>query len=113
MSKKVLDVGQCPPDHYAIKNLIQSFGAEIRKCDHPKQAMKILKESRYDLVLVNRKIDIDYTDGIDLIRMMKSDPETSAIPVMMITNLSEYQEEAVTEGATPGFGKNDLDSPST
>jgi CheY-like chemotaxis protein len=113
MSKKVLDVGQCPPDHNAIKNLIEDFGAEIRKCDNPEKAIKILKENKYDLVLVNRKIDMDYSDGIELLRRMKSDPEIQKVPVMLISNDSEYQKQAIAEGAEPGFGKDYLSSRST
>jgi len=113
MKKRVLDVGQCPPDHNSIKYLVQSLGAEVRKCDFPDQAMEILKEKAYDLVLVNRKIDLDYSDGIELIRMMKSDPATEKIPVMLITNFSKYQEQALSEGAVAGFGKDDLSSPAT
>ncbi|MDH5656994.1 MAG: response regulator, partial [Spirochaetia bacterium] len=112
MKKKILDVGQCGPDHYAIKHALEPFDVEIRKCNHPEQAMKILKEHHFDLVFVNRKIDIDYSEGIELVRMMKKDPVTKNIPVMLITNFPEHQKMAVQEGAVKGFGKDDLSSSS-
>jgi CheY-like chemotaxis protein len=39
---------------------------------------------------------------------MKADPELSAVPVMLITNYAEYQQQAVAAGALAGFGKKEL-----
>jgi two-component system chemotaxis response regulator CheY len=67
-----------------------------------------LEKSPADLVLVNRKLDIDYSDGMAIVRHLKTESRWSAIPVMLITNYPEYQAEAVAAGAVPGFGKQDL-----
>jgi CheY-like chemotaxis protein len=60
---------------------------------------------------VNRIFDADGSEGIDLIRAIKNDPQLSAVPVMMITNFPDHQQLAVAAGALPGFGKRDLGSP--
>lgn len=111
MKKRVLDVGQCPPDHASIKRLVESMNGEVRKCVHPDEALEILRKNEYDLVLVNRKIDIDYSDGIELIKAMKSDDKLKEIPVMLITNFPDHQKIALDLGAVPGFGKNDIGMP--
>ena len=108
MKKKVLDVGQCAPDHAGIKKLVHSLGAEIRMSSHPDEAIEILQQFSFDLVLVNRKIDMDYSDGIELIHKMKRDEKTRDIPVMLITNHANYQKEAMEAGGVEGFGKDFL-----
>jgi PleD family two-component response regulator len=113
MKKRVLDVGQCNPDHAAIRSLMESFGAEVDRVALPSQAMAALQDQSYDLVVVNRKIDQDYTDGTELIKMMKANEQTSSVPVMLVSNLPEAQKEARSLGAEPGFGKDYLRARST
>ena len=108
MNKKVLDVGQCNPDHMAIRSLMESFGAEVHRVALPSQAMELLEKETFDLVVVNRKIDQDYTDGTELIKMMKANAKTSAVPVMLVSNLPEAQKQAMALGAEKGFGKDYL-----
>ena len=113
MSKKVLDVGQCPPDHMALRRLVESFGARMEQVALPAEALELLKEQSFDLVFVNRKIDLDYTDGIELVRMMKENEETREIPVMVISNFEETQDEVVALGGERGFGKSEIGLPGT
>lgn len=111
MKKRVLDVGQCPPDHNALKSFAEQAGAEVTKVALPRDAMDLLRTEKFDLVFVNRKIDADYTDGTELIKMMKAEEQTKDIPVMLISNYGDAQAEAVSLGAVPGFGKNDIGNP--
>lgn len=109
MSKRILDVGQCPPDHAAISRFLHSLGpVTVESTPLPASAMELLRQHSYDLVLVNRKIDEDYSDGIDLVRLMKADAVAASVPVMLISNYADAQAEAVRAGALPGFGKKDL-----
>ena len=52
-----------------------------------------------DLVVVNRKLDMDYSDGIEIIRQIKAEPALAATPVMLITNYPEHQDAAEQLGA--------------
>jgi two-component system chemotaxis response regulator CheY len=109
MTKRVLDVGQCQPDHAAIRRLVQGeFGAEVVQADRLDDALAQLRRGRFDLVLINRKLDIDYSDGLEILRAIKADAELAAVPVMLVTNYPEHQQEAVAAGAEPGFGKAEL-----
>jgi CheY-like chemotaxis protein len=114
MPKRVLDIGNCVPDHRAIVQLITShFDAQVIAADQWQDAIDQLREQTFDLVLVNRKLDIDYSDGIQVIHQMKADAELCAIPVMMITNFAEHQQQAIQAGAVEGFGKQSLRDPAT
>jgi two-component system chemotaxis response regulator CheY len=106
MTKHVLDVGNCPPDHAAICRLIESqFDAVVLQAHHAADALSVMRQQPIDLVLVNRKLDQDYSDGLAVIRQIKRAPELANIPVMLITNYEDHQQQAVEAGAERGFGK--------
>lgn len=112
--KKVLDVGQCGPDHGSIRQLIEGqFEAEVVQAHDARQALTQLRAGKFDLVFVNRKLDVDYSDGLSIIEQIKSDPQLSTIPVMLISNYPEHQRAAVAAGAERGFGKLELSKPET
>jgi DNA-binding response OmpR family regulator len=106
MAKRVLDVGNCEPDHASIRDLIQRhFDAEVVQAHGMDDTLEVLRSCDVDLVLVNRLLDQDHSEGLDVIRRIKSERQAARVPVMMVTNFPEYQEQAVSEGAVEGFGK--------
>ncbi len=112
--KKVMSVGQCNPDHSALSQfLTRNFQCEVVRIDSTEEAIGELEKGHYDLVLVNRKLDIDYTDGTILIEQMKANKNFQSIPVMLISNYPEYQDEAVKLGAIRGIGKLEYSEPSS
>jgi two-component system, response regulator, stage 0 sporulation protein F len=109
MTKRVLNVGQCVPDHGSITRFLQSaFDVHVEKIDSPVDALDQLRQRPCDLVLINRKLDADYSDGTDVLCLIKSDPALAHVPVMIVTNYKEHQDNAVALGAVYGFGKNEL-----
>ena len=114
MTKRVLDVGNCNPDHTAIRQLVEgSFDAQVDRVHQWQDARERLRSEHYDLVLVNRKLDIDYSDGLDIIQKIKADPELATVPVMLLTNYADHQQAAQDAGAELGFGKLEYDKPET
>lgn len=114
MPKRILDVGNCQPDHAAIKSLLTDhFDCEVVQAHGADDALSELKSAPYDLVLVNRKLDRDYSDGLNVIREIKADAEVAGVPCMLITNYPEHQDAAVAAGAVRGFGKLELRRPET
>lgn len=112
--KRVLDVGNCSPDHNSIRTMLQqNFDVEVLQADNANDALPMLRREKVDLVLVNRKLDCDYSDGIDIIVAIKNDPELKSIPAMLVTNMDEHQQDAVSKGAEYGFGKLALRTPET
>ncbi len=114
MSKRVLDVGNCGPDFSSIKRfLTDSFDCTVEQAHGPEDTLSALRAGSFDLVLINRKLDRDYSDGIEILRQIKSDPELKNTPVMLVTNYAEHQDAAVEAGAQRGFGKLELGKPET
>lgn len=93
--------------------LTRVFDAEVLQADHLADTLVQLEQHAVDLVLVNRKLDIDYSDGLEIIKAIKSHQQFGKIPVMLVSNLEDYQAEAVAAGAEYGFGKLALASPET
>lgn len=114
MMKQVLDVGQCPPDHAAIRTLIEDhFDARVTQAHLPGDTLAALRGAPFDLVLVNRKLDADYSDGLAVIRQIKADEQLKHVRCMLITNFPEHQQLAIAAGAEQGFGKLEFDLPQT
>ncbi len=114
MTKRVLDVGNCVPDHAAIRQMLETtFAAEVLQTHGPDDTLAALRRERVDLVLVNRKLDQDDSDGLEIIRAIKADPGLAAIPCMLVTNYPDQQASAVAAGAVRGFGKQELRAKST
>lgn len=114
MPKRVLDVGQCSFDHGAICRLVlNEFGAQVVQTHHLDDTLARLKSEPFDLVLINRKLDADHSDGMAIVRAIKGDAKLAPTPVMLVSNFAEAQAAAVAAGAEAGFGKAELDLPAT
>ncbi len=115
MTKRcVLDVGNCGPDHSSMRRMLTAnFGAEVLQTHGLEDTLATLKNRSVDLVLINRKLDQDYSDGTEILKQIKAKSEYAALPVMIITNYAEYQASAVALGAIAGFGKLEINSAET
>jgi two-component system chemotaxis response regulator CheY len=114
MSRRVLSVGQCGFDHGSIsQTLRRNFAAEVVSAATADQAMSLLRQDSFDLVLVNRVFDANGDSGLDLIRQIKADEQIRQVPVMLVSNFADAQQQAVAAGAEPGFGKSALDAAET
>jgi CheY-like chemotaxis protein len=114
MPKTVIDCGNCGPDHAAIRRLVEShFDAVVIQTHGVEDTLERVRSSEVDLICVNRKLDRDYSDGIEVIKRLRSDRRASQIPVMLVTNYEEHQRAAVEEGAVRGFGKLAIGKPET
>ena len=114
MTKTVLDIGNCNPDHDAItKMLTSNYDVVVLRAHELSDATQILSHKKVDLIVINRKLDIDYSDGIEILRHLKQDDAYKEIPTMIITNYAEPQLAAVADGAEYGFGKLQYSEPTT
>lgn len=111
-AKRVLSVGQCFADHSGIARVLRgAFGAEVVGAGSARQALDLLRQERFALVLVNRVMDADGSSGLELICAIKMDEQLRDVPVMLVSNHEDAQEQAVQAGATSGFGKAALGQP--
>jgi len=110
VKKRVLGVGNCSFDHGNLEALITAnFDAEMSAADSHGEALAMLASDGFDLVLINRKLAFDNSDGVELIERIKADPRLDGVPVMLLSNYPWAQRAAIAAGAHPGFGKAELD----
>ena len=113
-TRKVLDVGNCSPDHAAICHMLRStFDVDVTQAHSGREALEQLQQGHFDLVLINRKLDRDYSDGVEILRQIKTSQDLQDTPVMLITNYEDHQQAAVALGAELGFGKLELHATAT
>ncbi|APZ92511.1 response regulator transcription factor [Fuerstiella marisgermanici] len=113
-ARTVVSIGQCRPDTAAITHFLKSnFDVEVVSTDLPEDSLAAIRSMDVHLVLINRKLDADYSDGLEILKTLKEDSELADIPVMLVSNFSDWQQIAVDAGATYGFGKAELQSPDT
>lgn len=111
-AKRVLNVGQCFADHSAIaRTLEKHFAAEVVPADDAGEALAHLRQEAFDLILVNRILDRDGSQGLELIKQITADEALKRTPVMLVSNYEDSQSQAVACGAMPGFGKSSLGQP--
>ncbi|MFO0909487.1 MAG: hypothetical protein U0794_14225 [Isosphaeraceae bacterium] len=111
---RVLSVGQCGYDHGSISTQLRRWAsAEVVAAPTFKKALEALRDAPFDLLLVNRVTDADGTRGLDLIRQLKADPDLAQVPVMLVSDYAEAQQEAQANGALAGFGKSSLHAEET
>ena len=114
MPKRVLDVGQCNPDHMSLSRFLTShFDVKVDRAHRLDDTLSKLRDQSYDLVLINRKLDADHSEGIDVLKTIKSDEDLKTTPVLLVSNYPDAQAAAIAAGAEPGFGKAELGSPTT
>lgn len=114
MPARVLSVGQCGYDHGQIAGALKkAFGAETVAAASAEEALSLLGEGGFALVLVNRVFDADGALGLDFIDRVKKKRDLAGVPLMLVSNFEDAQRQAQEKGALAGFGKAALNQPAT
>lgn len=112
--KRILDIGQCGFDHSNISSFLTShFDVEVDRAHQWADAEGKLQEESYDLILINRLLDRDHSEGLLILKQLKATDDYSDIPVMLVSNYEDAQQTAMAAGAVAGFGKSSLNSIAT
>jgi CheY-like chemotaxis protein len=112
--RKLLIVGQCDFDYQRIRLIItKSYEIEVHRADSLDDALQSALDRQFDLILINRLLDTDRSEGMAVLHELKSNPATENTPAMIISDYQETQDAAVAAGAKRGFGKASLDTPET
>lgn len=114
MAPQVLSVGQCGADHSWISSMLKrQFGCSVTSAGSLPETLAVAENGTVQLILVNRLLDRDGSAGLEVIKALKQNPQTSSIPVMLVSNYEDAQQAAVAEGALPGFGKSEMQTDET
>jgi response regulator RpfG family c-di-GMP phosphodiesterase len=110
--KTVLSVGQCRPDSAAIAHYLTTyFPVRILTADLAHQVLPLLEKHSVSLVLINRILDADGSEGMDILKQIRLSSVQPDVPVMLVSNYADWQKKAVENGAVHGFGKAELGRP--
>ncbi len=93
--------------------LQRDFDVVVERAHSFDDASKMSADTPYDLVLINRLLDVDGSEGMAILYELKSQPSTANVPVMIVSNYQDAQDAATRSGAVPGFGKQNLDTEET
>jgi DNA-binding NarL/FixJ family response regulator len=105
--KNILSLGQCSFDHAQLGRAFKDFAQIVAVADE-QDAIKLLEDKSFDLILVNREFDQDGSSGIEFIRTHMPLLRGKGIPAMLVSNYPDAQALAVQAGALPGFGKAEM-----
>ena len=112
--QRVALVGHCGFDSGSLSRFAKSFApdAEVVRVNDQKALDKVAGQGT--LLLVNRVLDGRFNAGGSGIALIKTIAgQADACPTMLISNYEDAQEEAVSAGALPGFGKSQVGDPAT
>jgi signal transduction histidine kinase len=79
---KVVVVDDTEGNRYAVSHLLKSIGLQVLEGENGNQALELL-ENAPDLVILD--INLPDMSGYEVLRRIRSNPETSWIPVMHVT----------------------------
>ena len=85
-----------------ISNYIKDMGAECIECDDPERVLDIVKERKPDLITLD--IMMPGLNGWEVLTALKSDPESSNIPVVIISMIAD-KNKAILLGAVDALTK--------
>jgi hypothetical protein len=112
MAKKVALVGHCGPDSSYLRIAVSRVARDVHvvMADDTRELTQVLSDG-VDLLLLNRQLDYGFDDheGVAVIRKLR--PHYPNLKMMLVSNYPEAQAAAVAEGALPGFGKRELNTP--
>jgi len=94
MSNKKIKVLLVEDDSMIVqmyKTRMDSEGWEVFFTDRGSEAMKIAKEEKPDIILLD--IILPEVDGFTILKDLKADPATKKILVLMLTNLGQESDQ--------------------
>ncbi len=87
---KILIVDDVPENVDLIEAYLSLEPYDVITANSGKEAIQKLKEDKLDMILLD--VMMPEISGYDVCKIVKSDPETQFIPVLMLTALSELED---------------------
>jgi two-component system cell cycle response regulator DivK len=81
--KTVLVVDDAPLNRKLIRTILAMRKIRVMEAENAEQAFPLIREQRPDLVLMD--IQLPGMSGLEAIRILKSDPDTTEIPVVILS----------------------------
>lgn len=88
---KILVVDDCPTTRKLISLYLKSKGFTVVTAENGLDAIEKLGAEDINMILSD--INMPYMDGIEFLKTVKSDPNSSHIPIFMVTTESDPEEK--------------------
>ncbi len=107
---RVLLVEDAPFLRYAFGRLLRMHGFEVMEANDGREALNSVADFHPQLVLTDLLMPV--MDGVELIRRLRSDPQSAEIPVVAITaDASQQAEHRAREAGAIDFITKPIDLP--
>lgn len=102
MAKTILIVEDNDLNMKLFNDLLQAHGYATLQTKDGREALKLAREHRPDLILMD--IQLPEISGLEITKMLKDDGELKAIPVIAVTAFAmKGDEEKIREGGCEGY----------
>ena len=91
MIKKILIIEDNEQNLILMKDILTYHGYEVIDANNGKEGVKIARELRPDLILMD--IQMPVMDGLTAIKILKDDPETKNIKIIGVTSYAMKGDE--------------------
>ncbi|HII81356.1 MAG TPA: response regulator [Methanosarcina sp.] len=106
--KRILVVEDSTVIMELIRFLLTTFGYESKEARDGFEALKIVKENRFDLILLD--IQLPGFDGLDVLKEIKKLPEVNRTPVIALTaHAMEGDEDRFLKAGCSGYISKPID----
>jgi two-component system cell cycle response regulator DivK len=97
MSKTILVVEDQEDNRQILRDLLGASGFEMREAGDGEAALAEVAKQRPDLILMD--IQLPILDGYETTRRLKSNPDTKAIPIIVVTSYALSGDESKARAA--------------
>lgn len=90
MGKKILLVEDEKNIILGVRTCLDAVGYQVEVVENGEDALAFVRKDKPDLILLD--LLLPKVDGFEVLAVLKSDPETSAIPVVILTAKAEEED---------------------
>ncbi|AEH44245.1 response regulator receiver [Thermodesulfatator indicus DSM 15286] len=100
MKRKVL-LGLAEALALDFEKILAEENLNVIKASDGQELLDLAREEKPDLIILERKLPV--LDGLSAVLLLKNDPETQNIPVIVVCECRERQEEEATDAGCDAY----------
>jgi len=89
MDKQILAVDDDPVNRRIVSKVLTSSGYGVTTANNAKEAFNLVEENRFDLIILD--VMMPEIDGYEACRHLRENPQTSHIPIILLTALDSLE----------------------